>query len=1688
MNNINYKKLLDEQTSFSLIRTNPLLTGNVKLTISSDNNIFLNSIDANEELATEDYKNIPVDENYSHPLNIKKFFRSGKTPSNIIFDLKRDVNPNRTSTKYEDQYDFSLYYSGVNYLVNKGRDEKFSYFAPLYLRDVLPDYFVIFRIKDPMNYPIDQSKVNYPFDQKEYIYDLFKNGSIIKTFDLTEKQKIGRYLKKYTSDKLFPKSPLKTNFEEDLMSTWNGISVSSGTFTEKGEFLNSFLTTEYPVKKLEEYITLGYQRNNIIFPNILNLEFLFDETDEVEDYDMNRYIGLYINKVDLGKLTLDLDAQYRLNGESGNLPFFLKKKWTEIDDVVDNIENTEGVNLFYKDNTNELFNGSLDKDNLYFNYIEDKNNNLYLPNTTDAIDENAKRITLSNTKINLGNFFGTGTDFIKDSGSVPTLKGFSNAYFKITGEFNHLDKIIMYSALGSKIDSDGNKYDEFVALDHNINNSITPTFIGINSPGDYFTHFSSSGDTYYFSAKTTQNNYSIIADSLYGLLSAVDHRNYDVFKQGDTIILKLKTAGNFDNDIQFKYVPYNPNYNAIEINGKTGSQLINTIVPLDGGNILSQNRLVLDSRYRDKIISNLNDICIKTKNGFSYIEKVSYYIDIINDVSTDTEELRIESFAKYFNNIVLTLVDREQPSIKTNQFVIKNRFDSHFGLLSIFPIKDFNYDFYSSDYSNFPFWELYKYFYVPEKKDLIEKDKTYRVLGTGSILYNDVQYNSGDNFVGVVDKTSYLIDSGTPLIIYDFNLTEDEDKELESFNGFSTLKDPVIAVAQRNDDVWKFKDKFSNGLVNTEYDYYKENFTKDFALTSKLLPYITKWAYKGGKDVRNNPYRLNSNVHFGINNFSPNHNDTSQNPENFTHEWPYLEAAYEFLKDKETLRKAYSYFNESFDLDRCLNEEDYFVNYFSFKNELDGDELDNLQTRYSFINFNKDRDFCETFFKGVKLIFKEVSNKTILGEDKKPIFNVSSKKYDGYKFSVLLKPVKEEINNNEQAPIKFRFVEHEDYKYILLLIEVSLGYFDDLDNDLISDTKDGDYRIKFDVNNLSDLTYTLLYSLKHKKNNLPDLSNGYSVYTPYTPPTDLFPNQFAPQGPVSSHSYSNIKLSFYVGLDSNNTDVINNSLLNNLVRYNKITNPNISNYDSDPQDEIHALLTTFQVDSNPSPNLFTTLGPYGTLVFRRNDTGQEFDILRYDFFSQTISRNNAQKPIRITPTGGFDDTYYSISPIIGVSPQGIIMQKIQDIVSGRDESVMIEQTQTILPSPLNLYTIQDDIIFKQKSGGLSYHESLFKKLSFAKIKDYVNSLNPIIEYHTFNSSTINDNRDSFYLEILNPSMIKKEVLLGYKADIDKPNAVKTTDLIGFEYYQFPVKNEIELDRYNGGYEPIFKDILKFKDNKDFSWKDGNKIDLANLVLNTTQPNFGLIKNFNHLKIVEKNIMLLGQNEDTNLLYPLIDEIAIGQKDFQIFTANWEWGFHQKYNSKTSYEPVAGSFRVIEDNSFMNKVLNVPFSVKLDNFQLFDVGPTSELRDADIDKYEIIIKETTTNIEGIINIKNVLLRYFMENGADRKFREFLLDESQYLNKLNLDQYIRLYLESNILKLYTIDKTDFFVQRTKDSDEIVFNFIDDETRVAEGYILLKDVTVQKVDNLTITFSLRKESNNGFKISPSVKIKLI
>ena len=303
-------KIYDDRASYSLLKTNPKISGNVKITLDSTGNLWLNSIDANNELADSAYKKYPVSPLSTYPRDLYKFFKNGQTPTSIIFDLYQVDNlyQNTKRNLYEEFDNFYNY--GVEQLKSKYYDENFSFFAPLWLRKNVPDFFVIFRLDHPVSVETYKDASN-----PQVFESFFKDARIVKTFDMREKSQLGTYLRKITNDPRFKERPLDVSFDNDIPTVWNGISYADGTMTGKGEFLYDYWRQDRPVIELEEYITGGYQRNGIISSNLVNLEFLFDD-EEATPYSINRYFGLYVTENQLANFQIDSTALGKITGQT----------------------------------------------------------------------------------------------------------------------------------------------------------------------------------------------------------------------------------------------------------------------------------------------------------------------------------------------------------------------------------------------------------------------------------------------------------------------------------------------------------------------------------------------------------------------------------------------------------------------------------------------------------------------------------------------------------------------------------------------------------------------------------------------------------------------------------------------------------------------------------------------------------------------------------------------------------------------------------------------------------------------------------------------------------------------------------------------------------------------------------------------------------------------------------------------------------------------------------------------------------------------------------------------------------------------------------------------------------------------------------------------------------------------------
>jgi len=1632
---IDYRKILPDNSSYQLLRTNPKLTGNVKVTVDSDGEVWLNSIPANDELAKNVYQKFPVDIRREHGINIYKFFNKGLTPTNIIYDLQKNVKEMEISEKYEDQYDFSQYYSGVKYLPSKFYDDRFSYFAPLYLKEDIPDYFIIFKVPGAMNYSAQESLDNFPFDNAQYFYDLFKDAVVNSVYDLTDNSKIGQYLRSMLSHNRFPKSPVDINFQKDSYSQYNGVSITAGTYASKYEDLHSFFLQDNAIKFFDQYITGGFERNGILYPNIINLEFLFDEPWE-ENYEFNRYFGIYVNKIQLSELNIDLDRLEKKNVDLGNSPQIV----IDLDDTVDtslDIENDDGVIIPIEStstdvdtetspDTNPYSDFTFTKEKPFFSYVEDKDGQLYLPNLEDSfdiVDGKLDTIRISNKKVDIGKFFGPKDIFLQKDGNALFQVGRSFIEIKILDTPNDFDTIRIYHSRGTRVDDSGNKYDEFVAM---VSNEVVP------DPGDYYVFHQAIdtnqspdelvGDLFYYNRE--KGNDFENAEALANLINETKNTYLSAFVSGDTVVVKLKVDGEHDSKYWVELHSFQDDYTKFMVNDITGDDLGGASVPFRGGSN-GLNRLILDSAYQDIIESNQDDIVVKIEDGWANISTVSKYADIVTPTNFSTKASSAQYLAEYNDEIVLTLVgDDVAPEVKDDNFLIKKKYYPKFGLMSMYPIKDLDYDFYSDTYTKFPIWELYKYFYIPPGKTILQEGFLYKVLGTGVIDYDGTQYTADDTFE-VVDPSVdfYTQVSGSAYLVYedstsDYDLPRlDASGDIDSFEGFfgfrDLYKEPVV-----DNELYQLRDRFLNGLLNTEYHYYRENYTQDFAYSSKLVPFITKWGYVDGKDSRDNDYRLNLSTAFGLNNLSPDQNRKIPDASRMTNEWYYLLSNGVCLDDDSILAQNYTYFTNNIDVDEILNDDDAFLQYFIYTPQnMSGEYLNRQQYRYSVIRYNTETQLNETFFRGVKLRFKEIANLDESGPDGKPLYKSASKKYDGYKFSVILRPIEEDINSDEYPPVNYRFIEKEDFKFIVLIIDVVIAsrnvldapfgsfnidesnIYDDADGSPGTDLKNydrvnGDYRLDFQ-GDVSDLSYVFLYSVNNKK-------------------------------------YSNLEGRFSNIHLSGKFDFSDYTLKNNSYFVELFEDGNHPNYDYNVLEEI-------------------------TDTQGRNYISMHLSKYDRDFF--------------------VSDSGLVESPLSNLGQRRLLFDDPTIFFVNDDRVVNYS-----IPSQTTAF--YQNAVFKQIAGGRNYYNNLFSKLSMAQIKDYVNGYDPIIEYYTYDTDN-NQLDNKFYVEVVDPTSLEKDNMIVSVVDDNIPSQFKSSDLVGYKFTRVQLQGGYELNRYRGGYEAITRDVFAFEPNLTLDESFGaTEIPFANIVINSGLSDFGVIKNFWNLKVTDKKILVLQNDSEFNPVFEYIDEVAVDKNDFNIFVSSWEYGFHKKYLSKNSYQDVHGFLRIAEDFTFLSKLLNTPSEISVEYFTSTKVD---DLDAIDIDQYEIVYKEDTNQYVGIINLSTILVRYFKDNGVSNAFISYL--DENYLLDLTIDEYIDAYLRENILPLYAADQINYYIKRVP-SDPSLFEFVNLTTDQAlrQGYILDENVSINRQSSLLYTFVINKDVNSGFSISPEIKINFI
>lgn len=297
----NATSLTDTNSSFMLLRTNPKLSGNIKLVVDSKQHMYMDTFKVNEELNKYTYRRQSISANSNYNTDVRNCFKNVST--NNLYAVPADnLKAHTPFTEYEKQFDTTYSY-GAETNDDELYTENFKILAPLWINRNLPDFFVIFKIEGAYN---TDSYLNIQDDLATFKRFL-RNAKVVKSFDMRQSSPVGKYLRNYTNKiQQYPGSVLLQFKEQETgkkwkngINSWIGISLDSGLITKKDE--TSYMANEvYSYKsqeRLNQYIINGFQRNRILCPNIINFEFMFDD-ETSSNYEMNRYFGLYMTEND----------------------------------------------------------------------------------------------------------------------------------------------------------------------------------------------------------------------------------------------------------------------------------------------------------------------------------------------------------------------------------------------------------------------------------------------------------------------------------------------------------------------------------------------------------------------------------------------------------------------------------------------------------------------------------------------------------------------------------------------------------------------------------------------------------------------------------------------------------------------------------------------------------------------------------------------------------------------------------------------------------------------------------------------------------------------------------------------------------------------------------------------------------------------------------------------------------------------------------------------------------------------------------------------------------------------------------------------------------------------------------------------------------------------------------------------
>lgn len=331
----NYNKTFIPSTIY------PELTGNLKIIIDSDGKLYLQSINANNDINASCFKKYNINLNSTWNSILYGYFRNSTLQlRDSIWSLNGDVSIYTTGPKLNTSYNNLI--NAYNPPVLDGFNNKFSYFAPLHIQqnineglNELPDIFAIFKMP------------NYEFDNQYHDFHSLDFSEQIKNSECVyytniRTGNIGKFFNNFKDS--ISRSLIEKDFSSSVGGGWiYGVDPFEGHFSRKYLLSDDIKNDTLNITKVRSHF-----KNKLISGNIFNFEYVFDDVNNTTD-DSSVYYGVYLNIEDLYNLNIDISKHNE----------FLKYQIRDgnYEDVYDEsyvINDINGVKLYINDIDDQL--------------------------------------------------------------------------------------------------------------------------------------------------------------------------------------------------------------------------------------------------------------------------------------------------------------------------------------------------------------------------------------------------------------------------------------------------------------------------------------------------------------------------------------------------------------------------------------------------------------------------------------------------------------------------------------------------------------------------------------------------------------------------------------------------------------------------------------------------------------------------------------------------------------------------------------------------------------------------------------------------------------------------------------------------------------------------------------------------------------------------------------------------------------------------------------------------------------------------------------------------------------------------------------------------------------------------------------------------------------------------------------